>query len=97
VECLTVHGADVVVVQVQPDQLTEARKLAGPQAGQAVVAQGEALGAHRDVVGHVAEGGGLAVDYFTVTSAARGTGPLPGGARRGRQAGRQQHRDRQPS
>ena len=71
------------MVQVEPDELVESHELARPEAGQAVVAQREALAAPRQVLGDVAEGAGLAVHNLPIAAAALGARPLAvGGGRR---------------
>lgn len=56
VKRLTVHSINVIMVQVEPNQLAQAGKLVAPEVGQAVVAQGEALCAHRHIAWHVTKG-----------------------------------------
>ena len=72
-----IHGGNVVVVQVEPDELVEMGKLVRQQTQQAVVAQGQALAPSRNVFWDVMEGTRLAVNNLPLAAAAERAYPLP--------------------
>lgn len=96
-ESLAIHSINVIVVQVQPNQLTQACELVRSEVHQAVVTQGETLCAYRHITWHITEGIRFAVYYFPITSTALGAGTLSDAGWSSKQPGRHHHCEHKPS